>query len=243
MTDAGAGGGGDVPEQCPAFSCCISGKVFEANAASPLNPCELCKPATSTDSWTAANGQTCASEASHELPPKATVAKNEACATNCGSTQTTLAASMPLSLSFTGSQQSLTSHESFVELDFSQLLPGAGLSVSNATLELHAEPSAPTAEQRYVTVRRVDSAIQLCKLPLPTASGLVKLTCDVTAAVKSWIASPVDAKRALKVSYSGPSDRSVSLRTQLASDGTLRPRLYVDYVGKCQGNVCPPLNE
>jgi len=103
------------------------------------------------------------------------------------------------------------------------------------------EPDAPTQESRSITIKRKNTAGNICSLMLPTSAGLVPLQCDITTVVQSWLASPSDNERALKLSISAPADRTGSIMTPLASDGTQRPLLVLDYSAKCEGKVCPKL--
>jgi hypothetical protein len=242
-SNANGGSGGKGSEECPAFSCCIAGKTFDADAVSPLNACEVCKPAQSTKDWTVANGKVCESEQGLAVQPKTATYKKESCALMCNSSVQPMAAQVPLSLKFSGSGQNITTTEYFVELDFSNLIPESTLSVTKAVLKLYAAPDAPTAEQRWLTIVRKNTAQNICKILLPTDAGFVPLECDITSAVQSWLASPAGSERVIKVSVSAPADRTASILTALTPDGTQRPVLSLDYSGKCSGKVCPQLVE
>lgn len=231
---AGAGG-------CPAFSCCISGKAFDANQVSLLNTCEGCKPAKSVSAWTALDGQLCHEASAFAVRAKTSTYRKEGCATLCNHTDQPLQAEIPLSLTISGSGQSTSSNELFLLLDFANLLPSASLDVTSAMLELSVSPSAPTADARSLVISRPGTNGNLCKITLPTSAGFVPIQCDVTAAVKSWLASAPTAARQLKVSASGVAGTSATVRTELAPDGTHRPVLALTYKATCSGNVCPPL--
>lgn len=244
---AGSGGtnstGGTGPQECPPFSCCISGKVFDADALSPLNACDQCKPGVSTTAFTPADGRVCGSEQAFVVRPKVATYTKETCGTFCNTTPQTLTASVSLSLKVTGGQNP-TSSEAFLLLDFANLLPSDHLTVTKAVLKLYASPDAPTQEQRYLTVKRSGSADNLCKIVMPTSAGSSAFECDVTSAVTSWLASPAASARSLKVSMStSTADRTLSVLTPLTADGTQRPVLSLDYSAQCAGNQCPPLQE
>ncbi len=231
---AGAGG-------CPAFSCCISGKAFDANQVSPLNACEGCKPAKSVSAWTALDGQLCHEATAFAVRAKTSTYRKEGCATLCNHTDQPLQAEVSLSLTISGSGQSTSSNELFLLLDFANLLPSASLDVTSATLKLSVSPNTPTADARSLVISRPGTTGNLCKITLPTSAGFVPIQCDVTAAVKSWLASAPAAARQLKVSASGVAGTSATVRTELAPDGTHRPVLALTYKAICSGNVCPPL--
>jgi hypothetical protein len=59
----------------------------------------------------------------------------------------------------------------------------------------------------------------------------------------SWLASPAANDRTLKVSLSAPADRTATLLSPLATDGSQRPVLVLDYSAKCAGNACPKLTQ
>lgn len=244
---AGSGGtnsnGGSGPQVCPPFSCCISGKVFDADALSPLNACEQCKPGVSTTAFTPADGRVCESEQAFVVRPKVATYIKETCGTFCNTVPQTLTASVSLSLKVTGGQNP-TSSETFLLLDFANLLPSDHLTVTKAVLKLYASPDAPTQEQRYLTVKRTGSVDNLCKIVMPTSAGASAFECDVTSAVTSWVASPAASARSLKVSMStSTADRTLSVLTPLTADGTQRPILSLDYSAQCAGSQCPPLQE
>jgi hypothetical protein len=235
------GGMGGVPS-CGAFSCCISGAVFAANAVSPLNVCDECKPGKSQTTWTPADGKLCASESKLKISPKATTHKAEACSSYCNSSVLALSEEATLSLTFGGKSPYFTSSEKFVLLDFANIAPSPNLSVTHAVLQLHAEPDAPTSDARWVTVKPTGTADNTCKVQLPAVNGLVLIECDVTDIVKNWLAKPADAERLIKVSSSQTVASATSkLKTELAANALERPVLIVDYSADCSGNACPEL--
>jgi hypothetical protein len=126
-------------------------------------------------------------------------------------------------------------------LDFANLAPSDTLNVTHAVLEFQAQPDAPTVAARSIVITRFGSPDTLCKITLSTSPNLAPLECDVTAAVKSWLASAPGSARVLKISASGGASATASVATELAADGTQRPRLLVDYSASCNGKVCPAL--
>ena len=93
-------------------------------------------------------------------------------------------------------------------------------------------------KKRYATAKR-NSVVVSALL----AASLALIECDVTIAVKSWLASPAANDRTLKVSVSAPADRTATLLSPLATDGSQRPVLLLDYSAKCAGNACPKLTQ
>lgn len=240
---SGAGTGGTGPRECPPFSCCISGKVFDADELSPVNACDQCKPGISTTAFTPADGRVCQSEQGLVVRPKVATYIKETCATFCNTMPQPGTPSASLSFKVTGGQNP-TSSEAFLLLDFANLLPSDHLTVKKAVLKVYAAPDAPTQEQRWVTVKRSNSADNICKIVLPSSVGFLPYECDVTAAVTSWLASPAESARSLKVSMStSTADRTLSVLTPLTADGTQRPVLSLDFEAKCANDRCPQLQE
>lgn len=238
---AGKGGMGGAPT-CGAFSCCISGTVFDANEVSPLNVCDECKPGKSQSAWTPADGKQCAGEANLKVSPKATTYKAEGCGTYCSSAVLEVTESVTLSLTFGGKSPNITSSEKFVLLDFANIAPSSNLNVTRAVLQLHAAPDVPTSDARWVTVKPNDTAVNTCKVQLPAVNGVVLVECDVTELVRNWLAKPADAARTIKVSSSQTVASATSqLKTELAANALERPVLLIDYSAKCAGNACPEL--
>jgi hypothetical protein len=239
-TSGNGGSAGKAPTECPGFSCCISGKTFDVNVVSPLNACDVCKPAESTSAWTAADGALCENEKALAVHPKQGIYKGEGCGLMCVTNVKPLTEKVKVSITFGGTPKNPTSSESFLELDFSNLIPADTLSVTHASLRLYADPYAPTAELRSIVVKRVGALNNSCLVTLPDSAGFTMIECDVTADVQSWLASPPGSVRSLKIG-SGPADHPADVLTPVAADGTQRPVLLLDYSGKCAGNVCPKL--
>lgn len=235
----GAGGGAGGAEEgiagstgletCPKNSCCLASGTVERDTVSPENACLGCQPFRSTTEWSDLNGELCHSGNAEVFWPAKVSHQTQSCGEGgqCGAvTSSDPVAEQMLVKTPTGPVDNL-----FLELTNLRASDSLGVTKAVFRFTLKAE-----AALQVVRLSVSGVAQPVCTYNFSNKT-YTELTCDVTAAVKTWMTLPAAAERTITISTQNMGN-PVTVYSQKAATEGLRPALLLDYSASCEGDQC-----
>jgi hypothetical protein len=230
---AGSGGAGlgGSHTGCAKNSCCISGKTLAANAVDPLNVCQSCQPNSSVNDWSPRSGEVCREKAPEGVSPKSGTRFTRSCGeSGCANTETPAASEESVRVASAQSGSSL-------RFDYGNLHPSPALNIAKATFRFFAKTSASA---RSLTIQASGDTEATCSIVVATAE-YGSYECNVTAAVKRWIAGAALSDRYLHLSTPTQHHLGATVATASFANAAQRPTLSVEYSAACVVNACEKL--